>query len=139
MQTPRGSVFFLHISTVLTSLSGSYSRFCNDVIEGNRLMLAGDFMAYMYPIDEFNEEDIEEGLFREPLLLSVSNLRLSHGVLLHANSLIPLGRTAYIHRTFVCTQQAFRAIIGRSAVDRGCVGSEGSHARDDSVGRSYGT
>ncbi|KAI0809021.1 hypothetical protein BC629DRAFT_1081402 [Irpex lacteus] len=34
-------------------------------------MLAGDFMTYMYHDAGFNEENIEEGLFRGPLLLAV--------------------------------------------------------------------
>ncbi|KAI0743207.1 hypothetical protein BC629DRAFT_1599723 [Irpex lacteus] len=45
--------------------------FCCDVVEGRRLLLAGDYMAFLYHSEEFRKDDVEYGLFRGPLLLSV--------------------------------------------------------------------
>ena len=51
--------------------------FRNDVLEGNRVMLAEDYMTFLYHDDEFREEDIEYGLFRGPLLVAVCSEFLS--------------------------------------------------------------
>ena len=40
-------------------------------MEGRRMLLAGDFMTFLYPDDEYDEDNIEKGLFRGPLLLAV--------------------------------------------------------------------
>lgn len=49
----------------------SLDSFCCDVVEGRRLLLAGDYMAFLYHSEEFRKDDVEYGLFRGPLLLSV--------------------------------------------------------------------
>jgi len=47
-------------------------QFCHDVLNANRIILHGDWPAFLYPEEGYDEEIIDKGLLRGPFLVSVS-------------------------------------------------------------------
>ena len=49
-------------------------KFCHDVVNGKRAIFHGDWPAFLYPEEGYNDKVIDKGLLRGPFLVSVSIL-----------------------------------------------------------------
>jgi hypothetical protein len=65
---PSGVTFVFH-RRGFSNLSGS--RFQTKLRNHKIRVVAGDFPALLYPHDGFDPDDLESGLFRNPILLRV--------------------------------------------------------------------